>query len=84
VALRAAGTLAVLAVGGSTSAVAGWYAATAWLVAGANALAVRALAPRHAFAVARLDAQALRSRLSYGGGSLAIMVSLGALWNADR
>ena len=30
----------------------------------------------------RVDGQALRSRVSYGAGSLAIMVSLGALWNA--
>ena len=82
VAVRAAATLGVLAADGGAAAVAACYAATAWLFAGVNALAVRALAPEHALRMTRLDRRALRSRLSFGTGSLAIMVSLGALWNA--
>ena len=82
--VRAAGTLAVLAAGGGTAAV-------ARLVRGDVVAARRArtsLTVRAHGSAARLlrlvgsTRAALRSRLSYGTGSLAIMVSLGALWNA--
>ena len=72
----------MLAADGGTAAVAAVTPRTAWLFAGVNAVAVRALGREHALRITRLDARALRSRLSFGTGSLAIMVSLGALWNA--
>jgi O-antigen/teichoic acid export membrane protein/SAM-dependent methyltransferase len=82
VASRAAGTAALLLAGAGVAAVAAWYAASAWLWALLNALAVRQTSPSYAFRPTLPNAAALRSRLGFGAGSTTIMAALGSIWNA--
>jgi O-antigen/teichoic acid export membrane protein/SAM-dependent methyltransferase len=82
VASRAAGTAVLLLAGAGVAAVAAWYAASAWLWALLNALAVRRTSPSYAFRPTLPNAAALRSRLGFGAGSTAIMAAVGSLWNA--
>ena len=79
---RATGTVVLLLAGAGVAAVAAWYAASAWLWALINALAVRRISRSYAFRPALPDGAALRSLLGFGAGSTAIMVALGSLWNA--
>jgi O-antigen/teichoic acid export membrane protein/SAM-dependent methyltransferase len=82
IAWRAAGAVTLLLAGAGVATVGAWYAASAWLWALFNALAVRRISSRHAFRPITPVGAVLRSRIGFGAGSTAITAAIGSIWYA--
>jgi O-antigen/teichoic acid export membrane protein len=78
---RAAVTVSLVLAGASVATVAAWYAASAWLWAIVNVLAVRRISTKYSFRPIAPTRAVLRSRLGFGAGSAGIMAGMGLIWN---